>query len=351
MAGCDSFNVQNVPGCGVNPCRVTQTNTAACESLPSQISNFTLQFFGEIFKTEINGVVSWSLPCSLDTGLPNNPRAASEGLACYFLRLFADGIVGLTGPKGNPGDNGVNGNNAYTVTIQSFTQPTLAAPHIQVLTSFNPVVLADLYVFVQGSGWYSVDDYDTSGMAFLTLARPLANVSGTVPAGRLVLPAGFPGESITGPQGPQGPKGEIGAPGESFSATNDFYGGGSVGTNYALQVVYSAVDFTNSAPNRVLPVAGTYLLTAVVDYVGAAGVLPNDIVSLKLRNTSIGGDVGGSEHIASNIVPSQHGSLTLNAIYVTSGANQTVAVFGKCTTANAVDVDFARTTFSIIRLS
>jgi hypothetical protein len=68
--------------------------------LPSQIQNFTQQFFGDVVKTEVDGQVIWSLPCDLDIGLPNNQRGAGEGLACYFLRLSEEGIIGLTGPQG-----------------------------------------------------------------------------------------------------------------------------------------------------------------------------------------------------------------------------------------------------------
>src|ERR1017187_5408533 len=73
-------------GCN-NPCGHGPHNSARCESLPSQIENFTDQFFGTVVKTEINGVVTLSLRCQLDVGLPGNPRGVDEGLACYFLRL------------------------------------------------------------------------------------------------------------------------------------------------------------------------------------------------------------------------------------------------------------------------
>ena len=157
-----------------NPCNTHEGNSARCESLPSQISNFTLQFFGTVVKTEINGVVTWSLPCGLDVGLPNNPRGIDEGLACYFLRLFSHGIVGFTGPVGDPGTPGLNGNNAYTVTLQSFTQPTLGSPNIQVLTQFNPALLDSIYVFIPDSGWYQQTSNDGNGTLFLTPAARLA---------------------------------------------------------------------------------------------------------------------------------------------------------------------------------
>ena len=78
-----------------NPCAIVEHNTVQCESLPSRVENFTKNFFGDVVRTEVNGQVVWSLPCGLDVGLPANPRGLDEGLACYFLRLFNDGIVGL----------------------------------------------------------------------------------------------------------------------------------------------------------------------------------------------------------------------------------------------------------------
>lgn len=199
--------------CNTNPCRTHQHNTAACESLPSQIENFTKQFWGELVKTEIDGVVAWSLPCNLETGLPNNPRGAGEGAACYFLRLFEEGIIGLTGPEGRQGTPGCNGFNAYTVSLLSFQQPTLEFPGTQVLTAFNPGILEGSYVFIATSGLYLVVNADSSGLLSLTLQTPVSGASGTITAGKLVVPSGPPG----GPQGPAGNTGATGATGATGS--------------------------------------------------------------------------------------------------------------------------------------
>ena len=181
----------NVSCCN-NPCGVTAGNTAACESLPSQIANFTDQFFGGVVKTEIDGVVNWSLPCELDVGLPGNPRAVDEGLACYFLRLFRDGIGGLKGDPGDSGADGTPGNNAYTVVVQGFTQPTLSSPLAQILVVANPVLVAGLYIFVQNSGYYLITDVQPGGIVFATLVSVAANAQGYIVAGSLVVPTGPP---------------------------------------------------------------------------------------------------------------------------------------------------------------
>lgn len=335
-------------GCGSNPCRVTQENTAACESLPSQISNFTAQFFGEVIKTETDGVVSWSLPCGLDVGLPNNPRAAGEGLACYFLRLFEDGILGLTGPKGDPGKPGCNGNNAYTVTLSAFIQPSTDNPNIQVATPFNPAILSELYVFIQGSGWYFVDLYDVSGTAFLTLALPVASaVPGTtVSSGKILTPAGFPGAT-----GIQGIQGEQGTMGESFSNTNAFVST-DTGTDYVVNSSYNAVDFISIAPRVLLPKLGVYMLTAVLDIKGiSATIASTDEVTVKLRDTVALADVPGSEHTLSRVFQNQRGQLVINAIYTSPGDGSEVGVYATATSANLFSVIANHSTLSMVRLA
>lgn len=335
--------------CG-NPCNVRPgVNTPACESLPSQIQNFTLQFFGDVLKTEVDGNVVWSLPCSLDVGLPNNPRGIDEGLACYFLRLFHDGIVGLTGPAGDPGTPGTNGNNAYTVTLKSFTQPTLTHPILQVVTSANPAILVNTYVFIDGSGWYLVQETDGAGVLLLSLVQPIASATGTIPSGRLVVPSGFPGASVQGKQGLQGPKGDTGPAGQTFTSVNGFYFA-DVGTDYALQIVYAAVNFTNSAPTLLLPTAGKYLVTAVVDVVGTAGVATTDIASFKLVNTSIAADIDGSEHLGSVTANLQRQQVAINSVVTTDQANQTIALYGKATSANVISAVALHTTMTYVKL-
>jgi hypothetical protein len=346
--GCDCDNNVNPNRCG-NPCNVSETNTAACESLPSQIQNFSDAFFGTVIKTETNGIVSWSLPCGLDVGLPNNPRGDGEGLACYFLRLFADGIVGLTGPEGPTGNNGVDGHSAYTVLLAGFTQPTVGSPNVTVSVSANPAILEGLYVFIQSSGWYLVDSV-SGGTLSLTLAKAVATPPATVTAGKLVVPAGFPGNSVVGPQGLQGTQGVPGTSGASFTATNGQYIAG-IGTNYQLDIVYTAVNFVNSSPALLLPNRGTYLVTAIVDIKGLAGVDPADVVAMKLHNTTNASDVQASEHSVSHLAQDQFGQIVISTGVITDGDNQTLALYGKCTTANKVSVIALNTVLNYVRLS
>lgn len=348
---CGSFcgNCEDTTNTCNSPCGVTETNTAACESLPSQIENFTKQFFGEVVKTEVEGRVVWSLPCDLETGLENNSRAEDEGLACYFLRLFRDGIIGLTGPQGETGAAGTNGHNAYTVTLASFTQPTLGAPNVSVSTLYNPAILEGTYIFIGSSGWYLVNSADISGTLVLTLVKSLSGAAGTITAGKLVIESGFPGASVTGPTGPQGPAGPQGTPGESLTETNAFYFA-SIGTNFNLPIVQTAVTFVNSSPALVLTDAGKYKITAAVGLVGLAGVVTSDIVTLKLRNTSNSSDLDGSFAEINFLADTQKEQLVIDVIATTDGPNQTVALFGQCSTVDKVAVVALRTTITAVRV-
>jgi hypothetical protein len=329
--------------CG-NPCRTDPTNTAASETLSSQIENFTKQFFGEVIKTEINGVVSWSLPCTLDTGLPNNARGATEPLACYFLRLFADGILGTPGLPGDRGNPGADGRNAYTALTQSFTQPTLQNPQIQVRTSYNPAILPGMQVFIESSGWYRVDANIADGTLFLALLAIVTNPPVTIAAGSLVLPAGAQGLSVPGEKGDPGQKGlkgddgdkgeqgDQGLPGLSgpTSGTTNNNGqyhddAGTLYTNPNTGPAWTPVDFTSSMPKVTLTTAGTYLLTVTTAISShTSGVA----FSVRLYDETAAAAVAGTEEFnASNTVR----IIPMSAIHVTTVPNQIVRLeaFGK----------------------
>jgi hypothetical protein len=331
------------------PCATTTENTPENETLPSQIENFTTQFFGEVTKTGSAGVVQWILPCDLDVGLPNNPRADGEGLACYFLRLFDEGIVGLTGPQGDTGANGANGYNAFSVTTLSFTQPTLAAPIVQVRTAYNPALLPNLYVFIQTSGWYLVNAADITGVLTLTLVREISGASGSITAGKLVVPSGFPGASVTGATGPQGPQGAQGIPGESLTEANGEFGT-TIGIAWATPFTYAPVDFVTSSPEVLLPVAGRYLLTATVSVRGDAGIGALDSIYIKMFNSSSSADVPNSEQQISHVEEGQKDQIVISVLYNADLANQTISLHGRADTDGVASVLAPGTKFNFIRI-
>lgn len=313
-------------------------------------------------KTELNGVVSWLLPCNLDVGLDNNPRLDGEGLACYFLRLFQEGIVGLTGPEGATGPAGSNGINAFTVTLATFLQPSLANPNVQVLTSHNPAILEGMYVFIETSGRYLVNTADPSGMLFLTFTDPAAGApaEGTpVTAGKLVVPSGSPGQSIEGPQGVQGGPGPQGVqgiqgpqgdPGVTTTTNNEFYFD-AAGTNYTLTAAFAAVDFTSSMPTQTLVEDGSYLITVVADVIGLGGVATTDQAALRLFNNTTVLAVPGSEHRISGLTSGERRQIVINVITQTFSPNEVIALQGECTNAGVVSVLAIRTTVSYVQIS
>lgn len=335
-----------------DPCHVGHHNTPACESLPSQIANFTTQFFGTVVKSEVNGQVIWTLPCDLAVGLPNNPRGADESVACYFIRLFGDGILGLTGPAGSPGTPGTSGNNAYTVTLASFAQPTVS-PNIQITTEFNPAILVGSYVFVGSSGWYLVNAVSTAGTTstlFLQLIQAVPGASGTIAAGKLVIVTGPPGASITGPQGPQGSVGPQGPAGEIVTQTNGYYFS-TTGTDFPLPVSYTAVTFVTSNPAFLLPAIGTYKITAIVTVGGLGGVATSDAALFKLRNTTTGSDISGSEKYISNLVPNQFAQVVLDAVVTTTSLNTSLELWGRASGGGIIAAVALSTSMTMLRIA
>lgn len=315
-----------------NPCSRGPANTPACESLPSQIQNFTTQFFGVVVKTEVNGQVVWSLPCSLDIGLPNNPRGVDEGLACYFLRLFRDGIGGLTGPKGATGAPGTNGFNTYTATLQAFGQPTLNSPLTQIVVVSNPSIVDGIGIFVEHSGFYTVTNVAPGGVLFVTLVSPIAGAPAIIPAGSMVIPAGIGPQGVQGVQGVQGIQG---APGFSPTAEHGMYSAvDSSGTPHAgvaaftvSAASYSVVNFTSEKPEFTPLGAFVYLVNAVVVLWGQGTVTASDLVTLQFR-TSDGIVFGQTTVYASGLSNNQLLSVPMTAIIGTTGTpGQTVQIF------------------------
>lgn len=316
----------------VNPCGVTTTNTAECENLPSQISNFTTHFFGEVTKTEVDGVVSWTLPCNLDVGLENNPRIDGEGLACYFLRLFNDGIMGLTGPQGLPGVAGEDGLNAFTVTTATFAQPDLGSPNIQISTSYNGAILVGMFVFIATSGFYEVTAADGNGTLWLTLTQPLDSAPANITAGKLVVPSGHPGTSVTGPQGIPGAAGPQGSPGESFTAENEFYYT-SGGTTYYIQLLSEQVTFVTSMP-QVTMTKGYWLLSCDCEIVAGALIATTDLVTVKLRDVTNGQDLNGSTRRVNGMLADDIRTVSTTVRFQVPAGGATVNLFANCSNPN-----------------
>lgn len=245
-AGCCGTSV-------LSPCTVCAPNTAANETLSSVLDNFIAAFFGELTKTEVNGVVTWVLPCDLNVGLQNNPRLDDEGLACYFLRLFEDGITGLTGPRGFKGDAGTDGASGVCFLTSAFTQPTSLCPDITV-TVDNPDLLApEMYVWIPGSGYYQVVQI-VGNSVMLTLITAVLSPNPSTPIDTPVIPAGAQGpEGVEGDIGPQGNPGLQGNPG---SPGNDGADGTSVMAVLESTFEIPAIGFDTGVVEIDRPIGG-----------------------------------------------------------------------------------------------
>lgn len=278
--GCDSSTSSTCGGCcRDNPCAPCPTESAACETLPSALENFITQFFGVVEKSVVDGRVVWTLPCNLEAGLENNPRQPNEGLACYFLRLFQNGILGVTGPQGSMGDPGVDGHNAFTITLCNFTQPA-ASGNFTVEVLANPVFVAGQIVYINGSGWSQIQ-LVSGGTLSLTLIEGTASEGTTINLGAIVTvagPRGIPGTAAamgdTGPQGDPGPQGPAGADGAAASVggadTQIQYNDGGA-FNGSANLTYSEATGLTTAKNVALVQSTlTYAASVEVDFAGDA---------------------------------------------------------------------------------
>lgn len=322
-----------------NPCAIKEHNTVACESLPSRVENFTKNFFGDVIKTEVNGTVTWSLPCGLDVGLPANPRGMDEGLACYFLRLFNDGIIGLMGDPGAPGAPGAHGHNAFTVVLRAFNTPAVGQT-VTVNTLYNPGILVNSFIFVDTSGWYEVVGKDLFGNLRLTLilASPGA---GYVPAGKLAVPSGEPGQAIPGspgdkgdlgPPGPNGFPGNTGLQGPAGAAGNNFLANNAVVANPGASnfdvtaAAYANVTFGGNFGFTAGNV-GTYFVSVSWDWLGVA-VNPGDAAVATISNTTLGTQPLGAFTSVLSTAVGTGGQLnaTLQGLITTTAPNQIICV-------------------------
>lgn len=337
--------------CGGTPCDTECPEANAnCESLPSTLENFINHFFGKVTKTTVNGEVVWTLPCNLGTGLPNNPRGDNEGLACYFIRLFADGIIGLTGPVGDTGPQGADGNHAYTVMTTSFTTPSEAAPSVQFNIIPSPVVSQGQTVFIPRIGWFEITSVFQGETVFATLLELVPSPLAAANAGTLVLPVGPRGLTITGPQGAQGligltgPQGAIGNTGATGAVgatgpagaiatnANQEHLGGT--TDYTMTNAYAKVDFGTADLEVTLPTAGTYLVHVIISGFNNSGAARE--WDFKLFNSTTAADVLNSEQpryvTVSGTVPLQN---VLSSIVTTNTDTNLIQVYAQTGDATA----------------
>ncbi len=360
---CTDCNNNNSGCC--NPCQACPTNSADCESLPSALDNFVRQFFGSVTKTEVNGVVTWTLPCNLDIGLPNNPRGDNEGLACYYLRLFQDGIVGLTGPKGDTGASGTNGKNAYAISTSAFNTPSLAAPAVQFNVIPTTVLSTGQMIFIPGVGWLTITNVFQQETVFATLIELIDSPSAVVNPGTLVLPTGPRGLSIKGDTGDKGDKGDqgnvgatgatgavgatgpVGPTGTASTSEHSMVVGGA--TDYTFTSVYAKIDFGAADVEIVITSAGDYLVLLNLAITTSGGA--TDTFKIKLFNATDAVDVANTEKTF-EVESGDRDLIHSSAIVTLTGSfPKTIQVYGVNNTAARGTAFFAETTLIYVKLS
>jgi hypothetical protein len=330
------------------------------------LQNFIDAFFGSVTKTEVNGVVTWTLPCNLDIGLPANPRLDDEGLACYFLRLFNDGINGLIGPQGDTGAAGTDGRSAWTVITSAFATPTLAAPGVQFTIIPSPVVTTGQTIFIPGAGWFIVTNVFQNDSVFADLVELTPTPVAVITPGTLALPVGPRGRTVTGPVGPTGATGETGATGAtgatgSVGPTGATGAAGAVATNtnstdtggntdYTMTNAYAKVEFGADDLEVTLPTAGTYLIFSTV--CGLNNSAGQKQWALKFFNSTTAADVPLSETFKSMADSSVENGLFIQTIVTTTTDNNIIQLYAASTANTATQtIYFTGTRLSFVKLA
>jgi hypothetical protein len=320
--------------------------------LPSALDNFIKHFFGSVIKTESGGSVTWSLPCELDVGLANNPRGPDEGLACYFLRLFDEGITGLVGPKGDTGDAGADGNNAYSVTTSGFNQPTIGTPTFSVKMSANPAIMVGSTVFIEGSGWHSVTAIGGDWTVFMTVLEGLSGVTGAISAGKVVTVTGPRGlTGATGGQGIQGVQGDKGDAGDEYTPTNGFIAG--TGSNFSLLVALNQIQFSGTEVTLTLPDVGLYKVEWIVGVImdATAASSPPERLTFRIWNASKGAYENQLDQSVRCFGPSEEGQIIISGRVQSTVVNTDLELYGQITVAGKAVVVPAKTSAFYMRMS
>lgn len=268
-------------------------------------------------------MVSWTLPCNLDVGIPANPRLANEGLACYFLRLFNEGIQANIGPKGDTGDPGASGQNAYAITTTAISVPTLASPNIQFTIIPTDILSSGQVIFIAGAGWFTIQNVFQNETVFATLLELIPSPLATVSPGTLVIPTGPKGLTVVGDKGatgPQGLKGDTGLQGvkgntgptgptgpQGATATSTYYEllGSTGSADYNTTNSYADVVFGTLNPFGIDLTPGTYAVSALLQASAATSYAKDFYAKFTIRagSPAVDTDVANSEQrVYTNVV-------------------------------------------------
>jgi hypothetical protein len=150
-----------------------------------------------------------------------------------------------------------------------------------------------------------------------------------------------------------GPKGDKGDPGTPLTTNNGVYVA-SGGTNFPLPFPFQAVDFVTSSPQFLATDVGKYFVSVTAMILADAALITlADFCSLKLVNDSTAADVVGSQQTISGwetATAGQYRQIVLNAIVETLNPNQTITLYGECSTASHASIMWQGTTLSYFRI-
>jgi hypothetical protein len=219
----------------------------------------------------------------------------------------------------------------------------LSAPTI---TSFTPTTgAAGTSVVVTGS--------NLGGATLCTLAGATCTITANGPTSlTFTVPSGASSGliAITAPGGTVASATNFTITGTTnFLSTNSTVQG--AGANYTLTGAYAQITFGTTSPVITLPTAGTYLIIAQIEALGAAAVGVANLHWYKIYNSTDAADVPFTESRNNVIGPSPSGApITLINPAYTVTASKTLQLYGYNATAVLGSVISTRTRISYVRL-
>ncbi len=122
------------------------------------------------------------------------------------------------------------------------------------------------------------------------------------------------------------------------------------GTDYSLTSSTAAIDFGTTDPVITAPTSGTYLIFGSVSI--TAGASAGDDYRFKLRNTTAGSDISGTDHLITNlaVTPAPEQTEVSFQHVATLTAADSVTIYAHNNTAARGTVNSARTRIGYIRL-
>jgi len=235
-----------------------------------------------------------------------------------------EGPQGDVGDDGPAGDDGADGIAGYTTTTAGAVQPAVGSTVVLSVADSSIFIIGG-QAFIEDGGYYEITNTSGGSITVRNLSSNAPNVTETtaIASGSKVFVSGF------GPLVPATP----------------FVGSGA---DFEITDAYTAVDFGTNEIDLILPMPGTYVVTATVQCYSSNPFSPD--VWFKLHNETDAVDYAETEKRIFFTANDQYMPVTLTTL-VTVATAATIKVYAKKITAKGAFVDSATSNSYYLRVN